>query len=276
MAYDAKHGEYVLFGGQTPTHSSDETWTSDGKTWKLQTPAHRPATREGAAMAYDRAHGVIVMYGGTNLSVGEGQDLADTWTWDGIDWTQADAGPGAPGMRNGPSMVSTPNGVLLFGGHFANVDYYADVWSWTGKVWQRVDAAPRPPGRAGAAVAWIPTDSSLFAFGGIGIKVGGGPGESGVTIGDGWRWDRRTWSKLPGSGPGATSFADAIWDATSASVVVLLGMTCPDPTDTAWAWAAGGWSRLPNPGMSARWGAAVAQAPGGEALLFGGSNQRGC
>ncbi len=276
MAYDAKNGEYVLFGGQTPTHSSDETWTSDGKTWKLRTPAHRPATREAAAMAYDPVQTVVVLYGGINLNQGEGVDLGDTWTWDGADWTQVDQGPGAPDIRNGPSMVSTASGVVLFGGHSANVTYYSDLWRWTDKVWRRIDSAPRPPGRAVAAVEWNSTDSSLLVFGGIVMNPGQGIGGSGLTVGDTWRWDGHKWAAVPGSGPPATSYANVMWDARSSAVVLLLGIACPSPSDSAWSFSAGSWSQLAKPGMSARWGAAEAQAPDGRALLFGGSDLRGC
>ena len=50
-----------------------------------------PPARSGAAMAYDSAAGVTVMYGGTD---GSGTTLTDTWTWDGSTWTAAAKGPG--------------------------------------------------------------------------------------------------------------------------------------------------------------------------------------
>ena len=37
-----------------------------------------------------------------------------------------------------------------------------------------------------------------------------------------------------------------------------------------------GWPLVVSPGIPARWGAATAQDKDGKALLFGGSNERGC
>ena len=70
-----------------------------------------PPARSGAAMAYDSAAGVTVMYGGTN---GSGTTLTDTWTWDGSTWTAAAKGPG---QLVDVRMVDDPAdaGVLLLG-----------------------------------------------------------------------------------------------------------------------------------------------------------------
>ena len=53
-------------------------------------------------------------------------------------------------------------------------------------------------------------------------------------------------------------------------------MPCPNPSDAAWAWDGMAWSKVVSPGIPARWGAATAQDKDGKALLFGGSNERGC
>ena len=70
-----------------------------------------PPARSGAALAYDSAAGVTVMYGGTD---GSGTTLTDTWTWDGSTWTAAAKGPG---QLVDVRMVDDPAdaGVLLLG-----------------------------------------------------------------------------------------------------------------------------------------------------------------
>ncbi|MDQ6846514.1 MAG: hypothetical protein M3019_02860 [Candidatus Dormibacteraeota bacterium] len=73
-------------------------------------PAGPPA-RSNAAMAYDSAAGVTVMFGGTDAS---GRTLTDAWTWDGSTWKAAARGPGPlVDIR----MVDDPAdaGVLLLG-----------------------------------------------------------------------------------------------------------------------------------------------------------------
>jgi hypothetical protein len=276
MAYDPKHKVFVMFGGHTAKGSSDETWTWDGTVWKAASPAHKPPARSSAAMAYDLGHNVVVLYGGRIQGQEEGSVGGDTWTWDGADWTQVDVGPGAPGKRDGPLLVAAGNRVVLFGGRLYNQDYFGDAWTWGGKAWSRIDQGPRPPGRTSPAVVWNPADSSLFIFGGSGFKPPGGNGNLGEPLGDAWALTGVNWTQLKGSGPPTLAFANAIWDAGNKRAIVLLGMHCPTPSDSAWAWDGTAWSQLAAPGMSARWGAAVAQDLDGKAVLFGGDNETGC
>ena len=276
LAYDAKRKVYVLFGGQTAKGASDETWTWDGKAWKALSPAHKPGARLNSAMAYDPAHELVVLYGGTIAGRGEGSAGGDTWTWDGTDWTQLEIGPGAPGRREGPSMITAGDRVILFGGHNFNVDYYGDAWTWNGIAWSRVDRDPQPRARGNASLSWNSVDSSLFVFGGTGFKSTAGIGALGEPLSDAWSLTGGVWTQLKGSGPPALMFANAIRDAGKKRVVILLGMPCPSPSDAAWAWDGQAWSKLAAPGMSARWGAAAAQDADGKALLFGGSNESGC
>lgn len=53
MAFDAKHGVTVLFGGLSSSGLYDDTWTFDGRAWTEQHPAHHPGIRQGASMAFD-------------------------------------------------------------------------------------------------------------------------------------------------------------------------------------------------------------------------------
>jgi len=53
--------------------------------WIQESPANMPPARFGAAMAYDAAHGVAVLFGGEDDSSNR---FSDTWLWDGANWTQ--------------------------------------------------------------------------------------------------------------------------------------------------------------------------------------------
>src|SRR6185295_15667526 len=123
LAYDAARSDFVLFGGQSGSVSFDETWTFDGKTWKLQMPAHKPRPRRGAAMAYDPSLRLVVLYGGLVPDGSEGSEADDTWTWDGADWAQVSADNSGPKYRNGAQMVTAEDRVILFGGHTSNTRY---------------------------------------------------------------------------------------------------------------------------------------------------------
>ncbi len=85
MAYDAAHGQVVLFGG---SGLLTDTWVWNGTTWTQTNPAHHPAGRYAHAMAYDAAHGQVVLFGGFD-SPANTNTLSDTWVWNGTDWTNA-------------------------------------------------------------------------------------------------------------------------------------------------------------------------------------------
>jgi hypothetical protein len=96
MAFDAKHGEIVLFGGfhseGSPTWYAD-TWLWDTKGWhEALTPAPPPA-RSGHVLAYHAVRQSIFMIGGAG-----GKDVTattwnydfrkETWMWNGKAWVQ--------------------------------------------------------------------------------------------------------------------------------------------------------------------------------------------
>ncbi len=275
LAYDAARHDYVLFGGQTPQGTSDETWTFDGATWIRITTEHKPPPRCDAAMAYDPAHRVVVLYGGLIPDKSEGFEADDTWTWNGVDWSQMIEHSKAPGPRDGPRMITAGNRVVLFGGRIGNISYFGDAWTWDGEAWLRVDRSPTPAGRADAAVVWDPTDSSIFVYGGSGMRPGGGPGETGVPLSDAWTFRGSDWSQIKAGGPSPLTVANAIWDARTDSAIVIFGIRCPSPSNDGWAWDGTKWSHTAI-GIPARWGAGVAQDADGNILVFGGSDQPGC
>jgi hypothetical protein len=280
LAYDGARQMYVLFGGQTQKGSVDDTWVSDGRTWKLVSPAHKPAARRAATMAYDTQRQVVVLYGGLVQDRGEGSPASDTWVWDGSDWKMVESTNASPGARIGSKMVSTPRGVVLFGGSvFNNDQFFADAWTWDGARWTRIDRAPTPPGRNNAAAAWNEVDSSLFVYGGSGLNPAAAGGAAGKPLSDSWLLKGATWEQISATGPTARAQANALWDASARRVLVMFGMTgvdCPQPTNEVWAWDGTSWSRLASAAVPVRWGAALAQAADGSALLFGGSDEPGC
>ena len=97
MAYDAAHGQVVLFGGTGPTPAGvdfgtealNDTWVWDGSNWTQESPQTSPSVRYSPAMAYDAAHGQVVLFGGAALNPdGTMKELNDTWVWDGSNWTE--------------------------------------------------------------------------------------------------------------------------------------------------------------------------------------------
>jgi hypothetical protein len=61
-----------------------------------------PAGRIFPAMTFDASRERVVLFGG---QVAGGANTADTWSWDGADWTQvSDMGPSARAGALWPSM----------------------------------------------------------------------------------------------------------------------------------------------------------------------------
>ena len=132
MAYDAATGNAVLFGGSGRSHHHHgffgDTWTWDGLTWTKQAPAAHPSARFGASMAYDKATGDTVLFGG-----GDGVHLfSGTWTWDGSTWTKQ-APAAHPSARQSASMAydAATGNIVLFGGSGYS-GWFSDTWTWGG------------------------------------------------------------------------------------------------------------------------------------------------
>jgi hypothetical protein len=86
-------------------------------------------------MTEDVARGGIVLFGGVEDFLG-GKIFGDTWTWDGIGWTEHRSDL-RPAKRDDMAMAYSPTlqRVVLFGGTEYGLKWYADTWTWDGSVW---------------------------------------------------------------------------------------------------------------------------------------------
>lgn len=127
FATDTRRQVIVLYGGWSGP-GEEETWEFDGTDWKL-IPVSGPGTRTDPAMAFDAAHGMMVLIGGSHKSL---SDIA-TWLYDGTTWTALTTAF-QPGMnRSGASATwdSTHQVVLMAGGATeGNAKSYNDLWAF--------------------------------------------------------------------------------------------------------------------------------------------------
>src|SRR5262249_15876680 len=87
IAYDAAHRKIVLFGGCHDYrwfYRLNDTWTWDGSAWKQESPTVSPSARASAAMAYNPATGIVILFGGAAMDGSK----AETWAWDGQNWSE--------------------------------------------------------------------------------------------------------------------------------------------------------------------------------------------
>lgn len=186
MAYDANNQVVVLFGGQTdPAQAAlpqlNDTWVWDGVNWQQRHSAGSPSPRVFASMAYDGARKLVVLFGGSS---GQGQvydgGYRDTWTWDGLAWTQVSPATSPPPRSEAAIAYDESHGVtVLFGGVSGpQGSSIADTWTWNGASWTQQQVGTAPSSRVGAVMAYDSASTVVLLFG----------GETDTYVADTWLW----------------------------------------------------------------------------------------
>ena len=178
MVYDAAHSQVILFGGYSDGSGGamGDTWVWDGTTWNQKTPQSSPTARSDLALVYDSAHSVVVLFRGGNEDTGV--YFADTWTWDGANWTQQPSQL-SPTARTDLAMAynAAAREAVMFGGWDVNGNNLGDTWVWNGSNWSQVQTSPVP--RGVAAIAYDSAHSQVVMFGGTDLVF---------FYGDTWVW----------------------------------------------------------------------------------------
>ncbi len=110
MVYDGTTHSSLFFGGAITSEVYGDTWVWRVG-WHHLSPATSPSPRLGAAMAYDATTGNVVLFGGGTANVppgSPGTHFNDTWTWDGVTWTQQ-----IPAVSPPARQCSTPGMVTM-------------------------------------------------------------------------------------------------------------------------------------------------------------------
>ena len=146
--------------------------------WTQIKPASSPTARYFHAMAYDSARQRVVLFGG---EAGLPQRLnrpplflflADTYEWDGRDWTQLRSTTWPP-ARSGHAMAydSGRQRTVLFGGATMS-GLLPDIWELDGKNWTQMKPTTSPPIRAYHAMAYDSARQRTLLFGGLSTMSG--------------------------------------------------------------------------------------------------------
>jgi len=212
-------------------------------------------------MTYDAATGDVVLFGG----LGAGGYLADTWTWNGVSWSQLSPATSPP-PRDYASMVydAATGDVVLFGGNTGS-SFPADTWTWNGTTWSQAHPGTSPTGREGATMTYDAATGNVVLFG----------GQNTGYLADTWTWNGTTWTaKSPASSPPARSVGSMTYDAASGNVVLFGGFN-PSGSffNDTWTWNGSTWNdQAPVTSPPQRGGATMTyDAATGNAVLFGGT-----
>ncbi len=191
-----------------------------GGTWKR--PAAAPAPSPGAALAFDAARGLTVLFG-----------QGETWEWNGVAWQQRPtAAHPSPRWDVGMAFDAQRGVTVLFGG-FHDVPYltpvhYDDTWEWDGATWRQRAPTNLPPGRRGHAMAFDPVRGRTVLHGGS---------DGTTTLADTWEWDGTDWRQVAAGGPPAASWHGLTWDPSRSQVVTLV-------RDELWGFDGAAWARI--------------------------------
>jgi PKD repeat protein len=245
VAYDARDGYVVAFGGLGPSGPLGDTWKFGHGNWTLLLTATAPSPRWGAAMAYDQASSSIVLFGGRNGTT----FFNDTWTFSGGIWTQLTI-PSAPSPRafSGIAYDAFDRYTVLFGGTNATT-VSNETWKFHSGAWTKLTTVGSPPALQGSSFAFDNHLGLVVLFGGVGPG-----GYSSAT----WLYRTGTWTQDVVVGPSARAYAGMAFDRGHDALVLFGGNHSSTYYGDTWELVGETWSLVTMSGPSARTGASLA------------------
>ncbi len=259
MAFDTRRGVAIMYGG---TGADSVTWLFDGLAWRPVAFAG-PGARVAPALAYDPAHALVVLFGGSR----SGTPLAGTWVFDGTSWTNPTT-TGAPPARSGAAMAydSMLGKVVMFGGSGASATLN-DTWLYDAgtATWTQVSTSAAPSARVGAAMTYDPVHFRVVLFGG------------GTGLSDTWTFNGTTWTEVTTAHvPPARTGAALSYELSRGRSVLFGGSAAVAKLNDLWAFDGGDWTQLyPAASPGARSATGLVSWVGGSLLMFGGSTAAG-
>jgi hypothetical protein len=261
MAYDAKRGQVILFGGAAGGPALGNTWSWDGASWcKVATTG--PAARTRHAMAYDAVLERVVLYGGFSS---DAEILDDTWSWDGDEWLPLSPGNDPGPLENHAMAYDAARGHLVLFGGDAGLDPLDATWVFAISNWFNINPSVPEP-RILHAMAFDSKRGTTVLFGGALDGL--------FYVNDTWEWDGTAWRFIPDSGPEPT------WRGNVAmafdpvrKVMVLTGGVGPAATryPDSWEYDGSGWVETSYGSFPARDAhGMVFDEVRGKMILFGG------
>src|SRR5262249_53878102 len=146
-----------------------------------------------------------------------GSTYQDTWTYNGVNWTQLNpTNMPPPSVYHNMAYDTSSNRVIMNGGASG------DTWAWDGANWSRISTTG-PSWRITSAFVQDPTHPGLLIF-------GGSDAAQTTFLEDTWILQGSTWTELSSGTPRRLQDYSSAYDSVRQRVVVFGGDT---PTSTA-------------------------------------------
>jgi len=239
MAYDSVRRRAVLFGGWDNFTRRNDTWEWNGSDWVQRQPATSPPGRCSHVMTFDSLRGRVVLFGGRGPNTPAGDTpLADTWDWDGTQWTLRQSPVNPPGRWDCGLAFDAHRGVAVLFGGADNNQAFADTWSWNGTSWTQATPSTNPPPRGGPAMAFDSQHNQVVLFSGF---------NGSLYLSDTWHWNGQDWVLAPtttsplGRWSSSMAFSPAI-----GTMVLFGGIGSPGSSNPA-SWYRDTWTYAPYP-----------------------------
>ncbi|HXA19867.1 MAG TPA: kelch repeat-containing protein [Thermoanaerobaculia bacterium] len=241
-AFDTDRQKVVMFC------SASATWEYDGTTWtQYDVTKTAPPAHQWGSLVYDQTLKKIVFFGGYDSTTTSYLD--QTWTYDGIVWSQVKQNP--PPSRSLASMWYDPTlkKTVLYGGlgRLTSTDRltrYSDMWSFDGNGWTQIKPATTPGMRYGAQVTIDPKTNHVLLFGGIRVDTDPLNNQVQVYANDMWDWDGTAWTKVNTATvpPARENFGLAL-DPTRNELILFAGYSGFYLSDL-WSYSNGNWKQV--------------------------------
>jgi hypothetical protein len=243
----------LLFTAITATLPAQADWT------RLY-PSAAPGPRSDFAFAFDGAHAVTLLFGGSTSTTGYTNHL---WQWNGANWSQLFP-PAGPSARNDSAMAfdELRGRVVLFGGNDGN-NNLQDTWEWDGASWSLRTPASRPLPRQQHAMAYDPVRRVVLLFGGM----------APANVADLWEWNGVNWlQRIVLTGVPSPRRQTALAFDPNTNTMLLFGGFAGQPMDDTWSWTGQAWQQLQptNPPYSRSQHSMVTDVARRRVVLLGG------
>lgn len=236
MVFDRGRSEIVLFGGVDAAGSVGDTWVWSGMYWERRSPATSPTPRRAHSLVYDTTRGEVLLFGGLGQTVDPAPEtrLDDTWTWNGLTWTQHSP-THVPPSRSGHMMSddAAHGQVVMFGGLRQlgpPIEFFDDTWTWDGTDWTEHAPATKPRPRFRGSIGYDERRREVLLFGGVADSLT-------TFLQDTWIWTGTTWTqRVTTNTPPPRGYQEMTFDPIRNELVMFAGADSGRDFRDTWIW----------------------------------------